>query len=201
MVTSVLAWLMPRLTLRLTLHHQICLSSKIIIRQRCTPSKVILYQRLSFLKGHLLSKVVFLQRLSSVICRLPRQRVSPVKGRLPSYVVFPIKCRPLSKVVFRHMSSSIKICLLEKTELSSQVQMRGLQIFSCQVGLGALDITVVQTVFLNQLAAVQRHALRMAYERKMAKHRDSCKEVGMVFLLLPMDILGAWSDTMVAEVK
>ena len=45
------------------------------------------------------------------------------------------------------------------------------------------------------------HALRKAYERKMTRHGDSCKEVGIVFRPLPMDTLGAWSDTTVAEVK
>ena len=37
----------------------------------------------------------------------------------------------------------------------------------------ALDITVVnplQTAFINQSAAVPGHALRKAYERKMARH-------------------------------
>ena len=68
----------------------------------------------------------------------------------------------------------------------------------------ALDITVVnplQTAFIHQSAEVPGHALRKAYERKMARHGDSCREVGMVFRPLPMDTLGAWSDTMVAEVK
>ena len=35
----------------------------------------------------------------------------------------------------------------------------------------------------------------------MAKHRDPCKEVGIVFKPLPMDTLGAWSDSMVTEVR
>ena len=68
----------------------------------------------------------------------------------------------------------------------------------------ALDITVVnplQTAFINQSAAAPGHALRKAYERKMTRHGDACREVGMVFRPLPMDTLGAWSDTMVAEVK
>ena len=55
-------------------------------------------------KGHLLSKDVFRQRLSSVKDRLPskivfRQRLSSVKGGL------------LSKVVFRQRSSSVNVCL------------------------------------------------------------------------------------------
>ena len=67
----------------------------------------------------------------------------------------------------------------------------------------ALDITVVnppQTAYINQSAAVPGHALRKAYEKKMAKYGDSCKEAGMVFRPLPMDTLGGWSNTMVAEV-
>ena len=40
------------------------------------------------------------------------------------------------------------------------------------------------------------------YKRKIAKYKDPCKEVGIVvFRPLSMDTLGAWSDTMVAEVK
>ena len=35
----------------------------------------------------------------------------------------------------------------------------------------------------------------------MLRYGDSCKEAGLVFRPLPMDTLGAWSDTMVAEVK
>ena len=43
----------------------------------------------------------------------------------------------------------------------------------------ALDITVVnplQTQFINQSAAVAGHALRKAYERKMQRYGDSCKQ-------------------------
>ena len=68
----------------------------------------------------------------------------------------------------------------------------------------ALDITVVnplQIAYINQSAQVPGHALRKAYERKMAKHGDPCKEVGIVFKPLPMDTLGAWSDSMVTEVR
>ena len=68
----------------------------------------------------------------------------------------------------------------------------------------ALDITVVnplQTQFINQSAAVAGYALRKTYERKMLRYGDSCKEAGLLFRPLPMDTLGAWSDTMVAEVK
>ena len=35
----------------------------------------------------------------------------------------------------------------------------------------------------------------------MLRHGDACTEVGIVFWPLPMDTLGAWSDTMVAEVQ
>ena len=35
----------------------------------------------------------------------------------------------------------------------------------------------------------------------MVRHGDSCKEVGMLFPPLSMDILGPWSDTIIAEVK
>ena len=58
----------------------------------------------------------------------------------------------------------------------------------------ALDITVVNplhTAYINQSAAVPGHALRKAYEKKMARYGDLCKEVGMVFRPLPMDTLGA----------
>ena len=68
----------------------------------------------------------------------------------------------------------------------------------------ALDITVVnplQPGFINQSAEVPGYAVRKAFDRKMAKHGDSCREVGLVFRPLPMDTLGGWSDTMVAEVR
>ena len=35
----------------------------------------------------------------------------------------------------------------------------------------------------------------------MLRHDDACTEVGIIFWTLPMDTLGAWSDTMVAEVR
>ena len=57
----------------------------------------------------------------------------------------------------------------------------------------ALDVTVVNplhTKYINQSAVVSGHALRKAYERKMTRHGDSCKEAGMVFRPLPMDTLG-----------
>ena len=67
-----------------------------------------------------------------------------------------------------------------------------------------MDITVVnplQMAFIHQSAAVPGHALRKAYERKMRSYGDLCKDAGMVFRPLPMDTLGAWADTTVAEVK
>ena len=68
----------------------------------------------------------------------------------------------------------------------------------------ALDITVVnplQTLYIDQSAAVPGYALRKAYEKKMAKHGEAFKEMGLVFRPLPMDNFGAWSETMVAEVR
>ena len=53
----------------------------------------------------------------------------------------------------------------------------------------ALDITVVnplQTAYIDQSAAVQGHALRKSFERKMLRHGDSCKEVGLIFRPLPI---------------
>ena len=68
----------------------------------------------------------------------------------------------------------------------------------------ALDITVVnplQMAFINQSATFPGHALKKAYERKMTRHGEACREVGMVFRPLQMDTLGAWADTTVAEVR
>ena len=62
-------------------------------------------------------------------------------------------------------------------------------------------VNPLQTAFIDQSAAVPGHALRKAYERKMSRHGDSCREVGIVFRPLPMDTLGAWSDAMVTEVR
>ena len=96
--TSVSALLMPRLTLRLTLHHQICLQSKIIIRQKCPPSKVVLHenvfhQRSSSIKGHLPPKFIFHRRSSSTKAYLPSkfvfyQQLNSTKGHFPPKVIW-----------------------------------------------------------------------------------------------------------------
>ena len=68
----------------------------------------------------------------------------------------------------------------------------------------ALDITVVnplQLAFINQSATNPGHALRKAYERKMNKHGEPCREAGMSFFPLPVDTLGAWSESMLEQVK
>ena len=68
----------------------------------------------------------------------------------------------------------------------------------------ALDITVInplQLAYVNQSATNPGHALRKAYERKMSKHGEPCREAGLSFCPLPVDTLGAWSNTMVEQVK
>ena len=35
----------------------------------------------------------------------------------------------------------------------------------------------------------------------MSKHGETCKEAGLSFFPLPVDTLGAWSETMVEQVK
>ena len=67
-------------------------------------------------------------------------------------------------------------------------------------------VNPLQTAYIDQSAAVQGHALRKSFERKMLRHGDSCKEVGLIFRPLPiahmpMDTLVAWSETLVSEVK
>ena len=60
----------------------------------------------------------------------------------------------------------------------------------------ALDMRVVnplQTAYIDQSAAVTGHALRKAFERKMSKHGDSYKEVGLIFRPLPMDTQVLWA--------
>ena len=39
------------------------------------------------------------------------------------------------------------------------------------------------------------------FERKMMKHGEPCREAGLSFCPLPMDTLGAWSESMVTQVK
>ena len=80
----------------------------------CLLSKVVFNQRLSSIKGRL--PFVFCQMSSSIISRLPskvvfHQSLSSVKGHLSSKVVFhqkssSVKGRLLLKVVFRQRSSS-----------------------------------------------------------------------------------------------
>ena len=68
----------------------------------------------------------------------------------------------------------------------------------------ALDITVVnplQLAYVNQSATNPGHALRKAYERRMSKLGEPCREAGLTFCPLPVDTLGAWSDSMVVQVK
>ena len=72
----------------------------------------------SHIKTISVSKIVFYQRLSSIIGRLPSKvifhhRSSSIKSCLPSRVVFHLWCPP-SKVIFPHRSSSIKGCLTSK---------------------------------------------------------------------------------------
>ena len=106
----------PRLTLRLKLHPQIRLQSKIIIHLRCPPSMIVLHLRLSSIKGRppskrLPSKVIFHQRSYSTKGCLPsrvffHQRSYSIKGRLPSKVVLR------QRLVSQQRSSSVKRSLL-----------------------------------------------------------------------------------------
>ena len=98
-------------------------------------SKVFFHQRMSSVKGCFPSKVVFRQRLSSSKVVF-HQRSSCVKGRLPSKVIFHqrssfVKCRLPSNVVIHQMSSSrsssIKGCFLSKVvfrQRSSSIEGR-----------------------------------------------------------------------------
>ena len=85
--------------------HQRSSSIKVILQiGGHLPSKVIFHQRLSSIKGGPPSKVVFHQRSSSINVVFPL-RLSILKGRLPSVVFFhqrssSIKGPPPSKVVF-----------------------------------------------------------------------------------------------------
>ena len=62
-------------------------------------------------------------------------------------------------------------------------------------------VNPLQLAYINQSTTSPGHALRKAYERKMTKHGEPCREAGLSFCPLPVDTLGAWSETMVEQVK
>ena len=68
----------------------------------------------------------------------------------------------------------------------------------------ALDVTVVnplQISMVHQAAECPGHALIKAYERKMNRHGEQCKQAGVVFTPLPLETLGGWHETTVNEVR
>ena len=68
----------------------------------------------------------------------------------------------------------------------------------------ALDITVVnplQISMVQQAAVTPGYALTKSFERKVAKHGESCQQAGVCFTPLPFETLGGWHDSTVCEVK
>ena len=103
---------------------------QLLQHQASLPSKVVFLQRLSSIKGCLPSKVVFHQRSSSFKGCLPskvifHQRLSSIKGYLPSKVVFhqkssSIKCCLSSKFVFHQRLYSVLLYQCSRTAYFSQ---------------------------------------------------------------------------------
>ena len=68
----------------------------------------------------------------------------------------------------------------------------------------ALDVTVVnplQVAMVHQAANTPGHALKKAFDRKIAKHGEPCRKAGVIFIPLPMETLGGWHEVTVKEVK
>ena len=68
----------------------------------------------------------------------------------------------------------------------------------------ALDVTVVnplQISMVHQAAESPGHALNKAYERKMSRHGDQCRQAGVVFTPLPLETLGGWHESTISEVR
>ena len=68
----------------------------------------------------------------------------------------------------------------------------------------ALDVTVVnplQISMVHQAAESPGHALNKAYERKMSRHGDQCRQAGVVFTPLPLETLGGWHESTISQVR
>ena len=68
----------------------------------------------------------------------------------------------------------------------------------------ALDITVVnplQARLVGQAATTAGHALTTAYNRKMTQAGEACRGEGIIFVPMPMEILGGWHEATVLQVK
>ena len=60
----------------------------------------------------------------------------------------------------------------------------------------ALDVTVVNSLrsdYVDQEAASPGYALVQAHKRKMAAIGEACKEQGIEFVPIPVEVLGGWS--------
>jgi len=68
----------------------------------------------------------------------------------------------------------------------------------------ALDVTVVnplQAALVSQAAAQPGHALVSRFREKMVKHSDPCRQVGMLFVPLPVETLGGWHEVATVQIK
>ena len=68
----------------------------------------------------------------------------------------------------------------------------------------ALDVTVVnplQISMVQNAAVTPGYALTKSFDRKVAKHGESCQQAGVCFTPLPFETLGGWHEKTVSEVK
>ena len=68
----------------------------------------------------------------------------------------------------------------------------------------ALDVTVVnplQVTMIHHASHSQGYALTKSFDRKMSKHGEPCRQMGVVFTPLPMETLGGWHDVTVQEIR
>ena len=68
----------------------------------------------------------------------------------------------------------------------------------------ALDVTVVnplQVSMIHQASRTPGYALQKSFDRKMSKHGEPCRQMGVVFTPLPMETLGGWHEVTVREIR
>ena len=68
----------------------------------------------------------------------------------------------------------------------------------------ALDVTVVNPLradFIEKEADTPGFALSQAYNRKMRQVGEACEREGIVFIPLPIETFGGWSEGAVTQIK
>ena len=54
---------------------------------------------------------------------------------------------------------------------------------------------------VQQAAESTGHTLNKAYERRMSRRGDQCRQDGVVFTPLPLETLSGWHESIISEVR